>query len=175
MEDTQLCQAVERVGLRMEALEGGLDYTVCEGGAGLSLGQKQQLCLARALLRNTKILVLDEATAAVDTVTDEKIQNTIREEFRDCTVLTVAHRLNTVTGADVIIVLDKGAITEQGSPTQLLSDSESYFYSMARAAGILPQSISRHSPHSSLSPTPSCSPHSPFSSHSPQSIHSHHS
>ena len=80
--------------------------------------------------------MLDEATAAVDSATDEKIQETIRTQFSDCTVLTIAHRLHTVTGGDRIILLDKGTIAESGKPEELLSDQSSQFYKLARAAGI---------------------------------------
>lgn len=117
-------------------LTDGLNYKVSEGGDNLSVGQRQLICLARALLRKTKVLILDEATAAIDIETDELIQNTIRTEFNDCTILTIAHRLNTIMDSDRIIVLDQGKIVEFDSPNILLSDKDSIFYGMAKSAGI---------------------------------------
>ena len=118
-------------------LETGLLHEIAEGGENLSVGQRQLVCLARALLRKTKILILDEATAAVDLETDDLIQATIRKEFKDCTVLTIAHRLNTIMDYDRIMVLDKGIIAEFDSPGQLLEASDSIFYSMAKDAGLV--------------------------------------
>lgn len=119
------------------ALASGLLHEVTEGGENLSVGQRQLICLARALLRKTKILVLDEATAAVDLQTDDLIQSTIRKEFANCTVLTIAHRLNTIMDSNRVIVLDSGTIKEFDSPSNLLKNKQSYFHSMAKEAGLL--------------------------------------
>ena len=85
-----------------------------------SVGQKQLLCLARALLRKNKFLVLDEATSNVDMVTDHFIQNCIKTKFRETTVITIAHRLNTIADYDKVIVMDRGRIVEIGSPYELI-------------------------------------------------------
>merc|ERR1712226_1262175 len=106
----------------VSALDDGLLYTVAEGGENLSVGQRQLVCLARALLKKTKILVLDEATAAVDLETDDLIQATIREEFKDSTVLTIAHRLNTIMDYDRIMVLDAGEVVEFETVPTLIED-----------------------------------------------------
>ena len=118
------------------SLEKGLEHEVAEGGENLSVGQRQLVCLARALLRKTKILILDEATAAVDLETDDLIQATIRKEFKESTVLTIAHRLNTIMDYDRIMVLDKGTIAEFDSPGALLENRKSIFHSMAKDAGL---------------------------------------
>jgi len=114
-----------------------LDYECEEGGENLSVGQRQLVCLARALLRKTKILILDEATASVDHNTDGLIQHTIRREFNDCTVLTIAHRLNTIMDSTRIMVLDKGQIVEFGPPKELLNNKLGLFYVMAKEAGLI--------------------------------------
>ncbi|CAL8388552.1 unnamed protein product [Arctogadus glacialis] len=113
-----------------------LSHECSEGGENLSLGQRQLVCLARALLRKTKILVLDEATAAVDLETDTLIQSTIRTQFEDCTVLTIAHRLNTIMDYTRVIVMDKGLISETDSPANLIAQ-RGQFYRMCREAGLV--------------------------------------
>lgn len=94
------------------------------------------VCLARALLRRSKILVLDEATASVDVATDALIQETIRREFADSTVFTIAHRLNTIMDYDIICVLDQGKIVEFAPPQELLADPNSIFAQMAANANL---------------------------------------
>merc|ERR1712045_307579 len=106
----------------VSTLNEGLSYEIAEGGTNLSVGQKQLVCLARALLRKTKILILDEATASVDLDTDDLIQATIREEFSDCTVLTIAHRLNTILDSNRIMVLGEGKIIEFDTPDVLMGN-----------------------------------------------------
>uniref|UniRef100_A0A3Q2Y780 ABC-type glutathione-S-conjugate transporter n=1 Tax=Hippocampus comes TaxID=109280 RepID=A0A3Q2Y780_HIPCM len=113
-----------------------LNHECSEGGENLSLGQRQLVCLARALLRKTKILVLDEATAAVDLETDTLIQSTIRTQFEDCTVLTIAHRLNTIMDYTRVIVMDRGHISEMDSPTNLIAQ-QGQFFRMCREAGLV--------------------------------------
>ncbi|XP_046342169.2 multidrug resistance-associated protein 1-like [Haliotis rufescens] len=121
----------------VKSLPGQLLYKCQEGGKNFSIGQRQLLCLARTLLRKSKILVLDEATAAVDMETDDLIQQTIRSEFKDCTVLTIAHRLNTVMDYDRILVLNKGIVEAYDTPERLLQDTKGIFYALARHAGIV--------------------------------------
>ncbi|CAD5115099.1 DgyrCDS4110 [Dimorphilus gyrociliatus] len=137
--DEQVWHALEHAHLKdfVNGLALGLDYECGEGGQNLSVGQRQLVCLARSLLRKTKILVLDEATAAVDLETDELIQKTIRSEFASCTILTIAHRLNTIMDYDKVVVMDKGQIIEFNSPNSLLKNKNSVFYSMAKDANLV--------------------------------------
>ncbi|XP_074036465.1 multidrug-Resistance like Protein 1 isoform X3 [Leptinotarsa decemlineata] len=137
--DDAVWRSLEHAHLKdfVKGLNAGLNHEVTEGGENLSVGQRQLICLARALLRKTKVLVLDEATAAVDLETDDLIQKTIRTEFSNCTVLTIAHRLNTIMDSDRVIVLDKGKIIEFDTPSNLLKDENSIFYSMSKDAGLV--------------------------------------
>ncbi|XP_076438711.1 multidrug resistance-associated protein 1-like [Babylonia areolata] len=137
--DDQLWTALERAHLRHSVLSlpGQLAFQCGEEGGNLSVGQRQLVCLARTLLRRTKILVLDEATAAVDMETDALIQDTIRSAFSSCTIITIAHRLNTIMDYDRIMVMDSGLVTEFASPAELLADKRSTFYGMAKDAGLV--------------------------------------
>ncbi|KAI8638609.1 P-loop containing nucleoside triphosphate hydrolase protein [Parasitella parasitica] len=112
-----------------------LTTSVSEGGKNFSQGQRQLLCLARALLKRSKVVVMDEATASVDFETDKAIQKTITTEFKDSTILCIAHRLNTVIEYDRIIVLDQGEIIEFANPLELLRDENSAFHKMCRNSG----------------------------------------
>uniref|UniRef100_A0A8C9W4M8 ATP-binding cassette, sub-family C (CFTR/MRP), member 3 n=1 Tax=Scleropages formosus TaxID=113540 RepID=A0A8C9W4M8_SCLFO len=112
-----------------------LNLECTEGGENLSVGQRQLVCLARALLRKTRILILDEATAAIDLETDDLIQSTIRTQFEDCTVFTIAHRLNTIMDYTRVLVLDKGRIAEFDTPANLIAQ-KGIFYGMAKDAGL---------------------------------------
>ncbi|XP_057681546.1 ATP-binding cassette sub-family C member 3 isoform X2 [Corythoichthys intestinalis] len=114
-----------------------LEMECSEGGENLSVGQRQLVCLARALLRKTRILILDEATAAIDLETDDLIQSTIRTQFEDCTVFTIAHRLNTIMDYTRVLVLDKGQIAEFDTPANLISQ-RGIFYGMVKDAGLAP-------------------------------------
>ncbi|XP_050310916.1 multidrug resistance-associated protein 1 isoform X2 [Anthonomus grandis grandis] len=136
--DEEIWKSLELAHLKqfVKGLSSNLNYEINEGGQNLSVGQRQLVCLARALLRKTKVLILDEATAAVDLETDDLIQQTIRTEFKDCTVLTIAHRLNTIMDSDRVIVLDKGQIAEFDTPSNLLTRPDSLFYGMCKDAGL---------------------------------------
>lgn len=137
--DEEVWLALEHAHLKsfVKGLAAGLNHEVTEGGENLSVGQRQLICLARALLRKTKVLILDEATAAVDLETDDLIQTTIRTEFKGCTVLTIAHRLNTIMDSDKVLVLDKGQTVEFSPPGELLKNKKSIFYGMAKDAGLV--------------------------------------
>lgn len=137
--DAAIWTALEHSSMKefVQNLPNGLDSKITEGGNNISVGQRQLICLARALLRKTKILILDEATASIDLETNDLIQKTINAQFHDCTVLTIAHRLRTIMNSDKILVLDHGKIVEFEAPSVLLSNENGVFYGMALSEGLL--------------------------------------
>ncbi|KAF2023302.1 vacuolar metal resistance ABC transporter-like protein [Setomelanomma holmii] len=133
-DDTELWSVLEQACLKdyISSMPGGLDAQLHEGGSNLSIGQRQLISLARALLASSKILILDEATAAVDVETDAMLQTTLRgSTFRNKTIITIAHRINTIIDSDRIIVLSQGGIAEFDTPTQLMRQ-KGLFYELVR-------------------------------------------
>ncbi|XP_056644078.1 ATP-binding cassette sub-family C member 4-like [Diorhabda sublineata] len=135
-EDAILWKSLEEVELKhaVDELPSGLDSKMAEGGSNFSVGQRQLVCLARAVLRNNKILVLDEATANVDPLTDSILQTTIRKKFSNCTVLTIAHRLHTIMDSDKVLVMDAGEVAEFDHPHKLLKN-KGVFYTLVKQTG----------------------------------------
>ncbi|KAF5774238.1 putative ABC-type xenobiotic transporter [Helianthus annuus] len=127
--DDQIWKALDKcqIGDEIRNKEGQLDAIVTENGENWSVGQRQLICLGRVLLKKSKILVLDEATASVDTATDNMIQKTLREHFSDSTVIAIAHRITSVVKSDMVLVLNNGVVEEYDSPTALLEDKSSSF------------------------------------------------
>lgn len=132
--DDSLWQALNNVYLKeqVESMGKGLESPVTEFGENLSVGSRQLMCLARAVLRRPRILVMDEATASIDYKSDEKIQRTIREQFSDATVLTIAHRIATIADSDRVMVLDFGQLVEFDTPAQLLQNPNSIFTALSK-------------------------------------------
>ena len=122
--DLDLWTALEEVQLKamVEKLPGQLEYRVNETGSNFSVGERQLVCLARALVQKSKIIVMDEATANVDFKTDNLIQEVIRHKFKDSTVLTIAHRLNTIMDYDKALILDGGRMVEFDKPEILIQN-----------------------------------------------------
>ncbi|CAN8026121.1 unnamed protein product, partial [Ixodes persulcatus] len=137
--DEELWQALGEAHLAefVASQPNGLFVEVGDGGSNLSVGQRQLVCLARALIRKPKVLLLDEATSQMDGDTDRLIQTTLRESFAGCTLLTIAHRINTILDYDKILVMGAGRVLEYGPVDQLLADESSHFNEMATKAGML--------------------------------------
>lgn len=127
--DERLWQALDSVGIKItvERMANGLDADIVDGGENLSAGQRQLLCLARALLEKPSILIMDEATSNIDGKTDNKIQTMLKEVFKECTILTIAHRLNSILWYDKVLVLDQGKVLEFDSPGVLSKKEGSEF------------------------------------------------
>ncbi|OQS01823.1 ATP-binding Cassette (ABC) Superfamily [Thraustotheca clavata] len=121
----------------ISALGNGLEFEVAEKGSNLSVGQRQLLCIARALLRKSRVVLLDEATANIDLESDRLIQETIKECFGDVTLMIIAHRLDTIIDSDRILVMDAGCVKEFGAPSELLSDTTSVFTELAKEAHLI--------------------------------------
>ncbi|XP_055617486.1 ATP-binding cassette sub-family C member 4-like [Toxorhynchites rutilus septentrionalis] len=136
-QDDDMWRALELVELRevVQQMEGGLDGKMADGGSNFSMGQRQLVCLARAILGNNKVLILDEATANVDRETDKLIQRTIRTQFENCTVLTIAHRLHTVMDSDRVLVMDAGEAVEFGRPHDLLQKPDGFLRKLVTQTG----------------------------------------
>ena len=131
--EREIQEAVEGANLKsvIAKMPDGLDTVIEEHGANLSGGQRQRISIARAIIRNPKVIILDEATSALDTISEKEIQDALNRLIKDRTTFIVAHRLSTVRGADRIVVLDKGKIREEGSYQELM-DLKGEFYEMER-------------------------------------------
>jgi ABC-type multidrug transport system fused ATPase/permease subunit len=116
-------------------MEGKLEHAVQEQGSNLSAGTVQLICLARVLLKRPKLLFMDEATASVDLATDTLVQKTIRKAFATSTIVTIAHRLNTVIDFDKICVMEQGGVAEYGAPAELLANNNGMFSQLVDSTG----------------------------------------
>jgi ABC-type multidrug transport system fused ATPase/permease subunit len=134
--DKQIWDALSRCGMKesVENMPGMLNASIAEYGENLSAGMRQMLVLGRALLKQCRILLLDEATSSVDYETDREIQRTLREAFNQCTILTIAHRINTIMDSDKILVMKDGYVEEFAPPQELLKDENSTFSEIVRHA-----------------------------------------
>uniref|UniRef100_UPI00358F63B0 ATP-binding cassette sub-family C member 8-like isoform X2 n=1 Tax=Myxine glutinosa TaxID=7769 RepID=UPI00358F63B0 len=133
--DDLLWSALEIAQLKnmVTALPEGLDTPVTEGGENFSVGQRQLFCLARAFVRKSTILIMDEATAAIDMATEKILQKVVMTAFASHTVVTIAHRVSNILEADKVLVLSQGEVVEYGSPSELLAREESIFSSLVRS------------------------------------------
>lgn len=126
--DEEIISVLNNIGLWEILKEKNILAEITE--EGLSVGEKQLICIARAIIRKSKIILTDEATASIDLVTEEKIQKALNNYFNQATIITIAHRIKTVINNDKILVLDKGKVVEFGSPKELLNNKEGIFFSL---------------------------------------------
>lgn len=136
--DDELWNVLEQVELNrlVESLEGQLDYVILERGENLSVGERQLICLARTLLQQSKIVILDEPTAHVDPNTEETIWTTVHEKLKNSTIITIAHRLNTIKDCNIILVLREGKVAELDTIESLLAREEGIFSKMAASQNL---------------------------------------
>jgi ATP-binding cassette subfamily C (CFTR/MRP) protein 1 len=130
--DSEILNVMRKIGFDyiLKRSEQGLNQEIAEGGSNLSVGEKQLICITRAILRNTKIIVMDEATSSIDYKTEELIQKAINELLNNSTFITIAHRIKTIIHYDRIMVLDNGQIVNFDTPQNLLNDKKSLFYEL---------------------------------------------
>jgi ATP-binding cassette subfamily C (CFTR/MRP) protein 1 len=129
--EEQIEEQMKDIGLEnMLNKKNGLKYKVSEGGLNLSVGERQLICIARAIMRKSKIIIMDEATSSIDYKTESLIQKSLEKALKDSTVITIAHRIKTIINYDRIIVLQSGELIEQGSPRQLINSKKGTFYEL---------------------------------------------
>jgi ABC-type multidrug transport system fused ATPase/permease subunit len=130
--DSDIMQVMEKIGFDyiVKRSNEGLYQEIAEGGSNLSVGEKQLICITRAILRKSKIIIMDEATASIDYKTEEMIQKAITELLNDSTFITIAHRIKTIINYDRIISLDNGQIVDFDTPKNLLNKKDSLFYEL---------------------------------------------
>jgi ATP-binding cassette subfamily C (CFTR/MRP) protein 1 len=147
--DDQLWMVLRKVRLssRVAGIHGQLDSPVEENGENFSVGERQMLCMSRALLRNARIVVMDEATAAIDHETDQNLQQVIRTEFASSTVLTIAHRLDTVLDSNRIMVFDQGRLVQCDAPASLVEHGSGIFFELCEEGGYLDRVMTFHRDH----------------------------
>ena len=129
-DDESMIQYMKIIGMDYIIKHNGLDFKIKENGDNLSSGEKQLICLARAMLRKSKIITMDEATSSIDYDTENLIQNAILTTLKDITVITIAHRLKTILDYDRIFVFENGQLIEQGTPKELIENKNGHFYSL---------------------------------------------
>ena len=137
--DEEIWRVLDEVRLKeaVSNMSGNLQSNLSEGGTNFSVGQKQLICLARAMLKNNNILILDEATANVDPQTDELLQSTIKKSFVNCTVLTIAHRLHTIMDSDKVLVMDEGHAVEFDHPYVLLENQKTFYNLVMKTGNVM--------------------------------------
>ena len=131
-EDNEIIKVMQKIGFDyiIKRNKDGLNQEISEGGSNLSVGEKQLICITRAILRKSKIIVMDEATASIDYKTEEIIQKAIADLLNDSTFITIAHRIKTILNYDKILTLDNGKIVDFDTPKNLLNDKNSLFYEL---------------------------------------------